>query len=69
MINKGTVKWFNEARGFGYIGGDDGQDVFCHHTSIQMDGFRCLTEGQTVTYEVENNERGPRAVNVFVIND
>jgi CspA family cold shock protein len=61
---KGTVKWFNEAKGFGFIAREDGEDLFVHHTCISGTGFKTLTEGQEVTFEVENGPKGPRAVNV-----
>jgi CspA family cold shock protein len=61
----GTVKWFNESKGFGFITpADGGKDVFVHFSAIAASGFRTLTEGQTVTYEVENGPKGPQAVNV-----
>jgi CspA family cold shock protein len=61
----GTVKWFSDDKGFGFITPDDGsQDVFVHHNSINGDGFRSLSEGAKVTYEVESSEKGPRAANV-----
>jgi CspA family cold shock protein len=67
MLNKGTVKWFNEVRGFGCIVGDSGEDVFVHHSQIRMDGFRTLDEGQTVSYDLETSDRGLKAVNVSLI--
>ncbi|MGM0607388.1 MAG: cold-shock protein [Candidatus Muiribacteriota bacterium] len=60
----GTVKWFNDAKGYGFITGEDGKDVFVHFKAIQGDGFKTLTEGQTVTYEVEEGQKGLQAVNV-----
>lgn len=61
----GTVKWFNDAKGFGFITQDDGgPDVFCHHTAINMDGFRTLTEGQKVEFELVQGPKGPSAQNV-----
>lgn len=62
----GVVKWFNDTKGFGFITGDDGQDVFCHHTSIQSDGFRTLKEGQVVEYEVTKGPKGLAAQNVRI---
>jgi CspA family cold shock protein len=61
----GTVKWFNDAKGFGFITQDGGgEDVFCHHTAIQADGFRTLTEGQKVTFDVNKGPKGLQAANV-----
>ena len=61
----GTVKWFNDAKGFGFITQDNGgEDVFCHHTAIQMEGFRSLSEGQRVEFEVVDGAKGPQAQNV-----
>lgn len=61
----GTVKWFNESKGFGFIAQDNGgDDVFVHFSSIQGGGFRSLAEGQKVTFEIEKGDRGPKAVNV-----
>jgi CspA family cold shock protein len=58
------VKWFNDTKGFGFITGDDGSDVFVHYSSIQGDGFKSLAEGQAVSYDVEDGPKGPKAVNV-----
>ncbi len=63
-MNTGTVKWFDASKGFGFITGDDGNDVFVHHTAIQGEGFHTLDEGQKVTYEVEQDAKGARAINV-----
>ncbi len=61
----GTVKWFNDSKGFGFITPSDGSnDVFVHHSSIKSEGFRSLAEGQQVNYEVEQGPKGPSAVNV-----
>lgn len=63
----GTVKWFNESKGFGFITpSDGGKDVFVHFSAIASEGFRTLTEGQQVTFEVEDGPKGPQAVNVQV---
>ncbi|MGA3175134.1 MAG: cold shock domain-containing protein [Syntrophorhabdales bacterium] len=63
-MTKGIVKWFNESKGFGFIAQDDGEDVFVHHTSISGSGFKSLSEGQAVTFDVEKTPKGPRAINV-----
>lgn len=61
----GTVKWFNESKGFGFIAQDDGgDDVFVHFSAIQGGGFRTLTEGQKVSFEIEQGAKGPQASNV-----
>jgi Cold shock proteins len=60
----GKVKWFNESKGFGFITGDDGSDVFVHYSSIDGSGFKTLAEGDSVTFEVENGPKGPKAINV-----
>ena len=64
----GTVKWFNEAKGFGFISLDEGSgDVFVHHTSIEMEGYRTLAEGQRVEFEITEGRKGPAADKVRVI--
>ncbi len=63
-MNQGTVKWFNDSKGFGFVSCEDGTDAFVHHTSIQGDGFKSLAEGDAVSFEVEAGDKGPRAVNV-----
>ena len=60
----GTVKWFNDKKGFGFISQDDGQDVFVHQTSIQGEGFRTLAEGDKVEFEVMKDQKGYKATNV-----
>jgi CspA family cold shock protein len=66
-MTKGTVKWFNERKGFGFLAREDGDDVFVHHTSIQGEGFKNLTEGQSVEFEVQDGPKGPQAVNVTAV--
>ena len=62
---QGTVKWFNDQKGFGFITPDDGSpDVFAHFSEIQSDGFKTLTEGQKVEFEVQQGDKGPRAANI-----
>jgi CspA family cold shock protein len=61
---EGTVKWFNDSKGFGFIEQDGGNDVFVHHTAIQADGFKSLTEGARVTFDVVEGPKGPAAENV-----
>ena len=63
-MQTGTVKWFNAEKGFGFITGEDGEDVFVHFSAIQSDGFKTLEEGQSVTFDVEDGQRGPQATNV-----
>ena len=61
---EGTVKWFNESKGFGFIEQDGGKDVFVHHSAIQGQGFKTLAEGQRVRFEVVEGQKGPAAENV-----
>ncbi len=63
----GTVKWFNEKKGYGFIEQEDGPDVFVHHSEINAAGFKTLKEGEQVTFDIEQGEKGPRAVNVTVV--
>ena len=63
-MSNGTVKWFNADKGFGFITGEDGNDVFAHFSAIQGDGFKTLEEGQAVTFDVEEGQRGPQATNI-----
>jgi CspA family cold shock protein len=64
---KGTVKWFNDSKGFGFITKEDGEDIFVHHTSITGSGFKSLSEGQEVTFDVEKGPKGLHATNVTKI--
>ncbi len=64
MQQKGTVKWFNETKGYGFITSEDGGDVFVHYSEIQANGFKTLSEGQAVSFEVADGPKGPKAVNV-----
>jgi CspA family cold shock protein len=63
-VNKGTVKWFNASKGFGFIEQEDGSDVFVHHSAIQADGYKTLDEGASVSFEVVDGQKGPAAENV-----
>ena len=66
-MSQGTVKWFNDQKGFGFISSSDGKDYFVHHTGIVSEGFRTLTEGAEVQFEIEDSEKGPRAVQVTIV--
>ena len=61
---EGTVKWFNDAKGFGFIEQESGDDVFVHHSEIQGEGFKSLAEGERVTFDVTQGQKGPQASNV-----
>jgi CspA family cold shock protein len=63
----GTVKWFNGAKGYGFIAREEGEDVFVHYSAIQGDGFRNLEEGQRVEFDVEQGRKGLQAINVSVV--
>ena len=61
---QGTVKWFNDAKGFGFIEQDGGSDIFVHHTAIQMEGFKSLNDGDRVKFDIVDGAKGPAAANV-----
>ena len=64
---EGTVKWFNDKKGFGFIEQENGPDVFVHHSDINATGFKSLKEGDGVTFDIEQSQKGSRAVNVTVV--
>ncbi|MCD4796984.1 MAG: cold shock domain-containing protein [Candidatus Cloacimonetes bacterium] len=66
-MSEGTVKWYNEKKGFGFISCSDGKDYFVHHSSIVGEGFKSLAEGAKVQFQIEESEKGPRAVQVTQI--
>lgn len=66
-MKRGTVKWFNGSKGFGFITDEDGNDVFVHYSGIVMDGFKVLEEGQNVSFNTVNGEKGSQAINVTVV--
>jgi len=63
-LAEGTVKWFSDRKGFGFIEQEEGDDIFVHFSSIDMSGFKTLSDGEKVSFEIENSERGPVAKNV-----
>lgn len=66
-MSKGTVKWFNNSKGYGFISDEAGNDVFVHFSGINTEGFKTLEEGATVEYDVTDGAKGPQAVNVTVV--
>ncbi len=64
---KGRVKWFNNAKGYGFIGREDGTDVFVHYSSIQSEGYKSLNEGDEVEFEIEQGPKGPQAARVIPV--
>ena len=64
---EGTVKWFSDQKGYGFIEQDSGQDLFVHHSSINASGFKSLNEGQRVRFEIETGEKGPKAKDVEIL--
>jgi cold shock protein len=64
---KGTVKWFNESKGYGFIQKEDGGDIFVHYTAIQDSGFKTLSEGQAVSFDIVDGPKGPAAANVVKV--
>ncbi|HRW35919.1 MAG TPA: cold shock domain-containing protein [Thermotogota bacterium] len=64
---KGTVKWFNTQKGYGFITKDNGDDVFVHYSAIKSDGFKNLEEGQAVEFEIQDGNKGPQASNVTLV--
>ena len=66
-MTNGTVKWFNDSKGFGFIEQEDGPDVFVHHSAINSSGFKSLNEGDRVSFDIEQGQKGPAAANVSVV--
>ena len=66
-MNKGTVKWFNAEKGFGFITSEEGKELFVHFSEIQKEGFKTLEEGEKVTFDVKEGQKGPQAANVVTV--
>ena len=66
-MNKGTVKWFNNQKGYGFITGEDGNDVVVHYSGLNMEGYKSLNEGEAVEFEITDGANGPQATNVTVV--
>ncbi len=66
-MQKGTVKWFDDKKGYGFISAEDGNDYFVHHSNIEGDGFKTLQEGSEVQFDIEEGEKGPRAINIVKV--
>ena len=66
-MNKGTVKWFNNQKGYGFICDENGKDIFVHYSGLKMEGFKTLNEGESVEFDVIEGEKGPQAINVVKI--
>ena len=66
-MSKGTVKWFNNQKGYGFITAEDGKDVFVHFSGLNMEGFKTLEEGASVEFDITDGAKGPKAVNVEVV--
>ncbi len=66
---KGKVKWFNASKGYGFIGREDGTDIFVHHSAIQGKGYKSLNEGDEVEFEIEESKKGPQAVRVILVRE
>ena len=67
-MSKGIIKWFNNEKGYGFINGNNNEDIFVHYTSIKIDGYKTLSEGQEVTYQLIKTEKGLQAANVTPVN-